>query len=803
MDEEQKHKLEFEKTAMLLPIKIIAVVAAILATIALLFEVKEFETYAYEVYVARLAVMIISFTVLVIVNSEYGKKNILPIAHILVFSIVLSLGFVVYKMPERFAFDVSTGAILLLVVSLTIGWRIVNQVSAVVYTLLIYAAAVYLNRSLVNSIPELIAPITFMGLLALISLFTSKVQYKFIKEIDGKLADAKISQVEIPEPSGNNSEHKSIIDNLPEGIFKTTIEGEILLANMALAKLLGYDSVDELMKLNVAENIYSDKEERKGLIKVLSVQKKIKNYRIRLTKKNNEQIIAKVSERLITDENEKPLYMEGVIQDITQQAKVEEERKAEITELKSEKKRALKDVNKAVYTSNIKAQFLASMSHEIKTPINSIVGFLTLIEKGMFESEEELKDFAKNAKTAADSLLDIINNMLDISKIEAGKMELDIVQFNLKDEIEKAVSMVKPHAAEKKLELNYEYDKNIPDTVFGDPTRFRQIALNILTNAAKYTDRGEIRVKVDLIKQTEATAKIKTSIIDTGRGIPEEKLTLLFKPYTQIKAKKWTQKDGAGLGLMISKEFVNLMGGDILISSEEGIGTTVEFTVIMATKKEFLKKVKTEDKQVPEEIVEEVIDELETNGKLKFEFGIKDESDEKIIVESKTTPQEEKSISVEQKISEEKPVEPEESDAEDDDDGYMKEQPSQKKRKRLLLVEDNPISQKVEKKLLSDSGYDVEAVSSALDAIEAVKTNSFDLILMDVEMPDMDGLTATQKVRELDAPAGNIPIIAVTAHSSMKDREKCLAAGMDDYIAKPININFMKMTIDQWINRSS
>lgn len=791
MSEDLKDKIDFEKAVMLLPIKIIAVVSALLATIALLFEVNEFGTYSYEVYVARLAVMIISFTVLVLVNSEFGKKNIIPVAHVLLFTIILSLGFVVFEMPERFTLDLSTGAILLLVFSLTIGWRLVNQVAAVIYTLLIYGAAIFLNSSLMNSIPEYVEPVVLLGVLSVISVFTSSVQHKFIKNIEEKISSAEpASSVSV---ANSNNKYQGLIDNLPEGIFKTTIDGEIIFANQAFAKMLGYESIEELKKVNV-KDLYADIEERKGLIKILSVQKKIKNYRIRLNKKIGEQIIAKVSEQLIIDENDKPLYMEGVIQDITQQAKTEEERKAEINDLRSEKKRALKDVNKAVYTSNIKAQFLASMSHEIKTPINSIVGFLTLIEKGMFESDGELKDFAKNAKTAADSLLDIINNMLDISKIEAGKMQLDTVQLNLKDEFEKAVSMVKPLATEKKLELNFEYDDNIPENLYGDPTRFRQIALNVLTNAVKYTDRGEVRVKAELIKETEATAKIKTTIIDTGRGIPEEKLSLLFKPYTQIKAKKWTQKDGAGLGLMISKEFVNLMGGDILISSEEAIGTTVEFTVILATRKEFLKKVKAKEEKVPEDIAEEVIDELETNGKLKLEFGIQ----EKIVKQSDDEVEAEE-------ISEEETVEEEVSEIvteDDDDDSYMKDKLSGKKKKRLLLVEDNPISQKVEKKLLSDSGYDVEAVSSALDAIEAVKTNSFDLILMDVEMPDMDGLTATQKIRELDAPAGNIPVIAVTAHSSMKDREKCLAAGMDDYIAKPININFMKMTIDQWINRS-
>ncbi len=796
MQEDQKRTPEFEIMAMLLPVKIIAFAAIILAGVALIFEVVSASPMG--VYAARMAVIVISIAVLALINTEFGKKSIPVLAHILIFSIVISLGYNVFKVPGKFTVELSAGAALLLVFGISVGWNIVNQLAAVVYTILIFTVAVFMNSELLGSLSSLAEPGAFFTVLVIISLFAARMRYGFIKGIDRRLSEpiTPVSEVSVQSLTADEK-FKSIIDNLPEGIFKTTIDGRIIYANDALAKILGYENAEELMQSNVAEDMYADDEERAGLIKVLSAQKKIKNYRIRLNKKDNEQIIAKVSEKLICDENEKPLYMEGVLQDITQQAKLEEERKSELNELRSEKKKALKDINKAVYTSNIKAQFLASMTHEIKTPINSIVGFLTLIEKGMFESEGELKDFAKNAKTAADSLLDIINNMLDISKIEAGKMELDTVGLNLKEELEKAISMIKPLAAEKKLELNFEYDDEIPEGLFGDPTRFRQIALNVLSNAVKYTDKGEIRIIVDLTKQTEATAKIKTTIIDTGRGIPEEKLSLLFKPYTQIKAKRWTQKDGAGLGLMISKEFVNLMGGDIIISSDEGIGTTVEFAVIMATKKEFLKKLKKEEKKEPaEEIVEEVIDELETNGKVKFEFGVEEEK-------TKTEP--EKKIEepeVKETIEVKEVAEKEIDEQNDDDNDELIPEHDSGKKKRLLLVEDNPISQKVEKKLLTDSGYDVEAVSSALDAIEAVKTNSFDLILMDVEMPDMDGLTATQKIRELEAPSGSVPIIAVTAHSSMKDREKCLAAGMDDYIAKPININFMKMTIDQWLYRN-
>lgn len=275
---------------------------------------------------------------------------------------------------------------------------------------------------------------------------------------------------------------------------------------------------------------------------------------------------------------------------------------------------------------------------------------------------------------------------------------------------------------------------------------------------------------------SENTAKIKVVITDTGRGMPKEKLPLLFKPYSQIKEKKWNRVEGTGLGLMICKEFITLMKGDIDVQSDEGIGTKVQFTAQ-------LKKVKdqvTTSTILPKEEPKTVLHELPDIQADKFHFGKVDNLHDKEDIEMKEQPQKKFEI----KLTKEN------GDAQ-----------SKISKKRLLLVEDNPISQKVEMKLLRDSGYHVDAVGNGFDAIDAVKNGEFDLVLMDIEMPGMDGLTATQKIRELGINAAEIPIIAVTAHSSMKDREKCLTAGMDDYIAKPININFMKITIDQWLNK--
>ncbi len=778
-------KNNFVVNSALLPAKFIAITTALVASVALLFILEDIATYVFEIYVARLVLMVVAFTILVLLNQNTGREHVFKLLHALLFTVAATSAFIAFRDPDKFSGNIFFITFILLIAGLSAGWSFKNQLAAVCYSIFFFLVAIALNQDLEANLNSYVQTVSIFILLSLCSIIASYFLNRERESTESEILNG-IDHSDKDFQDVESNIYEEIIDSLPEGIFRTGTDGKILFANEALAKILGYDDVLDFSKVN-ANELYIDGDERKKLLKVLLAQKRVKNYRVRLVKKDGTPIVARVSERIVNDEEDNPLFIEGLVQDISQQVKIEEERKQEIHDLKTHKRKSIKEVNTAVYTSNIKAQFLASMSHEIKTPINSIVGFLTLIEKGMFESEAELKDFAGNAKTAADALLDIINNMLDISKIEAGKMQLEDSEFNIFDEVEKAKSIITPLAQNKNLSVKFETDPMIPKVLYGDPTRYRQIAVNILNNSVKYTDEGTIHFSLKLLKATQATVILKTSIIDTGRGIPKEKLGLIFKPYTQVKQKKWTTKDGAGLGLMISNEFVRLMGGEINLDSEEGIGTTVEFTTVMKTTRDFLMK---DDKEKLAQSAEQ--DERKDETAAVFEETeqlVSTESDESandIVTTSEQFKTDFRRDETEEQVSSEV---------------VTSNSVQSGNRKRLLLVEDNPISQKVEKKLLTDSGYEVEAVSSALDAIEAIKTSSFDLVLMDVEMPDMDGLTATQKIRQLDPPVNEVPIIAVTAHSSMKDREKCLASGMNDYIAKPININFMRMTIDQWLLR--
>jgi len=436
------------------------------------------------------------------------------------------------------------------------------------------------------------------------------------KKIFQKKSTIDYTPVDFDQEELQDTKFKSFMDHYPEGFFQSSLSGKFLYVNQSLAKILGYDSSNDLFELNITDDIYLVADDRKELIKLLERQGRVKNYKLKLKKKDGSEIVTRLNERLVTDKKGNLLYYEGSLQDITQLTKIEDEKKKELDTLRVENKKAVSEVSTAVYMSNVKSQFLASMSHEIKTPINSIIGFLTLVEQELFQSEEELKDFAQNARISADSLLEIINNILDISKIEAGKIELDDVEFDLKEEVEKAKSILTPVALEREIKIDISIDENVESPLIGDPTRYRQVLVNLLSNAIKNTEKGGVKIKVKQLIKTEATVKIKTTIIDTGIGIAKDKLPLLFKPYTQIKGKKWDKKSGSGLGLMISKEFVNLMGGDISISSEERKGTQVEFTVRLKHKKDFLVPEEVLDKiekqKKPDTVIESTVDKTKT-----------------------------------------------------------------------------------------------------------------------------------------------------------------------------------------------
>lgn len=724
---------EESKKALIAPFQALAKFTSVAGLLAMVLEVRYFAEHSIWIYESRLSSILIAFLLLIASYSKFGKKHPVLLIHILLLDIVCSFGVMIYLIPDTLIFNSQIISLIIFVAALFLSWDVTNQIIVAIYYNLVFAVSILMSTRDIFILPNMVESVVLVLIISIMAIVASYINYRLRHEAVVKNFEISISE----------KKFRMLVENSAEGIFQFTFEGRFLTVNPALLKLLGFSSEDEIKKLSLQNDIFKRTGDWELLSKLLEKQGKVRNYRVPFKKKDGTEITVRMNVRVNEDDQNTQDIYEGSLQDITQQVQAEVEKQKALDALRIEKMKADTSAKKAQQESHFKSKFLANMSHEVRTPMNSVMGFLTLIENDLFESKEELKGFARDARLAAESLLDIINNILDISKVESGKMELDEVGFDIRDEVNKATSIIGQTVKTKGLELELTLDETIPQTVYGDPTRFRQIIINLLSNAVKFTDHGKVAVDIKVRARDLQFIEFLVTVSDTGPGIASDKLNLLFEPFMQIKGKK-TTKEGTGLGLMIVKEFVRLMNGDIHVESKVGVGS-------------------------------------------KFIFNIKMKLD--TIVSSERV-----DLETEQYV---------ENELEESKDSKLPEQTNTvdtTKKKKLLLVEDNPISQNLETKILREVGYDVEAVSSGIEAIESVKTGTFNLVLMDVEMTDMDGITATQKIRELEGPNSKIPIIAVTAHSSMKDRERCLNSGMDDYIAKPINIHFLKITIDQWLN---
>jgi PAS domain S-box-containing protein len=534
----------------------------------------------------------------------------------------------------------------------------------------------------------------------------------------------------------SDEKYRSIIDNSLEGIFQSTSDGTLLTINQTFSDILGYSDSAELMQLNIKE-LYVDEVDRNKLLREILEKGKVENYRVRLKKRDGSIAIVRLNDRVVKDEAGN-IYFEGNIYDITEQVKVEEEKQLVAKMLQKEKEKNEKLAQEAIRISGTKSKFLANLSHEIRTPINGILGFLSLIEAGAYSNEEELKFFSTNARQSAESLLDIINSILDLSKIEAGKAKVENVRFNLINVIDQSISVISFKANEKNIRIIKEIPDSIESQVIGDMVKLRQIVINLLTNAVKFTSDGEIRIAVSAQKINNSDVEVSFSVTDTGIGIPESKIKELFKPYSQLGDFYESFAHGTGLGLVITKEYVELLGGKINVTSREGEGSSFNFTIIC--------KVQTAHDVMTESQTEKETFETQFLGSIENFRG----------------------------------------------NGFKKK----RERFKILLAEDNLINQKVTMKILNTFGFNVSAVSDGLEAVNALSNDSYDLVLMDLQMPNVDGFAATEKIRAFPNSKRNIPIIALTAHALMGDREKCLDAGMTDYISKPVSGQELVKKID-------
>ena len=545
-----------------------------------------------------------------------------------------------------------------------------------------------------------------IGLIAIQS-YNERVKYDF-KDLD--LLDFISGQVAIAidrkqaELALLRSEKKfrDIFESFQDIYFRCKVNGEITIVSPSIYELVGYSEA-EVLGMNITDYyLYNTK--TKDLVRQLVKRKSVRNFEASvITKKGNIlQCICNV--RLVYNEQNQPVEIEGVARDITKLKKAN----LELLHAKEIAERSLK----------VKETFLANMSHEIRTPMNGVIGMIDLLASTELANEQ--KEYVQIIKKSSETLLSILNSILDLSKIEAGKMKLKISTIFLKDTLEKLYALFSQQALAKNINLFYHIDNRIPTYLKVDEIRLLQVFSNLISNAIKFT-KGGGAINIDLKRsaQESETILIKAEIRDSGIGISKENIDKLFSNFSQLDNSSTKSYAGTGLGLAISKELTELMGGNIGVYSTPGFGSTFWFTF-----------------------------EAQKSTKAAFEEDSKDKVDPVLDREfEKVTP-------------------------------------------RILVVDDNQINRQVASQILRKAGCKVDTANSGPDAIDLIKRKSYEVVFMDIQMPEMDGISATREIKKLaikDLP----PIVAMTAYSMKEDKERFLKEGLDDYIPKPLKANIL------------
>jgi PAS domain S-box-containing protein len=560
-----------------------------------------------------------------------------------------------------------------------------------------------------------------------------EVSTRLIEEEEGKVVGIQGAARDISERKkaqealrASEQRYRLLFQRNMAGVFRSTFDGRFIDCNQSFAQILGYSSPAEVLR-HAAEEFHVDVGGHDALLSRLKENKAVTFYELCLRRKDGNHVWVLENSNLVESGNGAGPEIEGTVIDITERKRAEDEWR--------QAKEAAEAANRA------KSEFLANMSHEIRTPLNGVVGMTELALETPLSPEQ--REYLNAIKSSAGSLLEVINEILDFSKIEARKLELDFVEFRLRDTLEEALKPLAVTAQQKGLELRLEISPSVPEVLQGDPGRLRQVILNLLGNATKFTDQGEVVLAVDKHNEDSDNLCLQFSVRDTGMGIPAEKHALIFQPFAQADGSTKRKFSGTGLGLTISARLVQMMGGKIWLESELGKGSTFHFTACFR----------------PAPSRREVASQPNLPAIRRASGSLREQTEEAKVYGGPT-------------------------------------QPKAGRKLQVLLVEDNDVNRMLVTRLLGKRGHSVVPARSGREAVAALEHppgGVFDLILMDVQMPDMDGFETTAAIRAQERlTGGRVPIIAVTAYAMKGDRERCLAAGMDGYLSKPVQIDELR-----------
>ncbi len=507
----------------------------------------------------------------------------------------------------------------------------------------------------------------------------------------------------------SEEKYRSIVENATEGIFQTDLDGRIVMANPALATMLGYDSADGMVRegIDFLGHVRLDPDPGSRFPERISGGGHAASFETVCHRLDGGEVPVLVNAHGVRGTGGGVVLYEGLVQDISPW------KRAERLKLAKEAAEA---------SARAKSRFLAHMSHEIRTPLGAITGLVAVMGRSPDLSATQRAQLDK-IDASAQTLLGIIEDILDFSRIEAGKLSLETTPFAWAPVSRQLAGLFVDRAREKGVELAFDYAPDFPDILVGSPLRLKQVLTNLIGNALKFTPRGgRVTVSGYVVDwQTEDQALVGFKVSDTGIGIPQDKLAVIFESFTQSDDSTSRRYGGTGLGLAICKQIVEMMGGRIQVVSGEEVGSDFSFTVPMAV-----------------------------GGDL--------------------------------------PVQAVEAPSHPDLAGI-----------RILVVEDHPINQEVVQNLLADEGIRVFLADSGPAALASVAETDFDAVLMDIQMPGMDGLETTRRIRAARPDRTGMPIIAMTAHALPEERDKCLAAGMVDVVTKPLDLKTFFSTLARWL----